>query len=161
MRTMSRATISAEALVATAADYSARGWEVATTTNGISLITDENICGIEVPGELTADVRHFMTANNLLGPVIEIPGANRREIYLVTGIKKADLAIAALRDRGITVHMDGASIALPPTKLSAGCATWAVAPEDARWTPPVVAVGAAVRAVTSPRYASVAERVAS
>ena len=161
MRTTTRATISADALAATAVDYSARGWIVESTTNGISLITDENVCGIEIPDELTEGVRRFMTANNLLGPVIEIPGADRREIYLVTGVAKAELAIEALRAKGVTVHMDGACISLPPTQMSAGCATWAVSPEDARWMPPVVAVGAAVRAVTSARFRSATQPIAS
>lgn len=127
-------------------EYTQRGWTVAETANGICLITDESVSGIEVTGETAAFVRRFLRANDLTGPVIEFPGAERREIHLVTGVRKAARAIEALREAGITVYTDGAGIPLPPSKLSAGAACWGVAPHEARWMPPVVAIAAAVRA---------------
>lgn len=127
-------------------DYIQRGWTVAETANGICLITDSEIAGIEVTGDTAAFVRRYLRANDLTGPVIEIPGAERREIHLVTGVRKAAMAIEALRSAGVVVHTDGAGIPLPPTQLSAGEANWGVAPHEARWTPPVVAIAAAVRA---------------
>lgn len=160
VRTTFPTSVPAAALAATAQDYIRRGWTVAETANGICLITDEVVSGIEVSGELAADVRRFLRANNLSGPVIEIPGAERREIHLVTGVRKAEMALEALRRAGATVYTDGAGIPLPPTQLSAGSACWGVAPSEARWVPPVVAVAAAVRAATSGRKPQLA-RIAS
>lgn len=160
MRTTAGSTVSASALAATADSYGERGWLVSTTANGISLITDEAICGIEVPAEFAAGVHEYLRANRMTGPVVEIPGAETRQVFLATGIKKAAMAIAALRELGATVHMDGASIPLPPTQLSAGSARWIVSPDDARWVPPVVAIGAAVRAVRTTKVAPRAVRVA-
>ncbi len=161
MRTTAGTSISTTALAATAGEYTQRGWMVATTANGISLVTDENVCGIEIPAELAEGVRHFMRANQLLGPVVELPGAVRREIHLVTGMAKAAMALDALRALGATVHANGAGIPLPPTQLVAGSARWAVSPEESRWVPPVVAISAAARAITSARPADLTARVAS
>ena len=69
-----------------AAAYREQGWTVAETANGVSLITDEQIAGIEVSGELADGVRHYLVANKLVGPVIELPGDERHEIHLVTGL---------------------------------------------------------------------------
>jgi hypothetical protein len=160
VRTTFPTSVRAAALAATAQDYIQRGWTVAETANGICLITDENVSGIEVTGELAANVRRFLRANDLTGPVIEIPGPERREIHLVTGLRKAEMALDALRRAGAVVHTDGAGIPLPPTRISAGTASWGVAPNEARWVPPVVAVGAAVHAAVSGRKPQVA-RIAS
>ncbi|MET7769140.1 hypothetical protein [Nocardia sp. NPDC005366] len=139
-------------MTAAVEDYSRRGWTVAETANGICLITDEDVSGIEVSGELARDVRRFLRANDLSGPVIEIPGEERREIHLVTGLRKAAMALDALREAGATVYTDGAGIALPPTQIcAAGAAEWRVAPHEARWLPPVVAIAAAVRSSLSRR----------
>ncbi|WP_036568611.1 hypothetical protein [Nocardia sp. BMG51109] len=161
MRTTFPTSVSAADVAASAQDYIRRGWTVAETANGICLITDENVSGIEVTGELAATVRRFLRANNLSGPVIEIPGAERREIHLVTGVRKAERALEALRASGVTVYTDGAGIPLPPTQLSAGSACWGVAPGEARWVPPVVAIAAAVRAARSRRRRSGIARLAS
>ncbi|KAA0025051.1 hypothetical protein FOY51_01355 [Antrihabitans cavernicola] len=161
MRTTSGTSLLDRDLTATADGYSDRGWNVATTANGISLITDADVAGIEIPAEHADAVRHYMRANQMVGPVIELPGTPSREIHLVTGIANASMAIAALRAIGAIVHMDGAGIPLPPTQLVAGSARWSVSPEESRWLPPVVAVGAAVRAVTSARWSESARRVAS
>ena len=160
MRTIAGSTINADALSATADSYSERGWLVATTANGISLITDESVCGIEVPAEYAADVQTYLAANALTGPVVEVPGAQARRIYLATGIKNAPMAIEALRAAGATVHLDGASIPLPPTQLRAGSARWIVSPDQAAWLPPVVAIGAAVRTVRTAAGVSRAARIA-
>ncbi|MFI6870910.1 hypothetical protein [Nocardia sp. NPDC050406] len=161
MRTTFSSSVTAAVLAATAQEYKQRGWTVAETANGICLITDENLSGIEVTGETAAFVRRFLRANNLSGPVIEIPGTERREIHLVTGVRKAAMAIEALRAAGAVVHTDGAGITLPPTQLSAaGSACWGVAPQEARWVPPVVALAAAVRAAVSGRKPQVS-RIAS
>lgn len=138
-------------------DYRRRGWTVAETTNGVCLITDEQVAAIELTGTLAAEVRRFLRANNLSGPVIDIPGAQRREIHLVVGAAKATRAIDALRTAGATVHTDGASIPLPPTRLSNGAASWDISPTQARWIPPVVAIAAAVRAVAPTRHRRLAE----
>ena len=160
VRTAFPTSVHAATLAATAQDYIQRGWTVAETANGICLITDTNVSGIEVAGELAANVRRFLRANNLSGPVIEIPGAERREIHLVTGLAKAARALEALRAAGAVVYTDGAGIPLPPTQLSAGEACWGVAPTEARWLPPVVAIAAAVRSANSGRKPQVA-RIAS
>ncbi|MEU7763823.1 hypothetical protein AB0B25_01665 [Nocardia sp. NPDC049190] len=153
MRTTFPTSVSAADMTAAAQDYAQRGWTVAETANGLSLITDADVSGIEVTGELAGEVRRFLRANNLSGPVIEIPGAERREIHLVTGVQKAAMALAALREAGATVYTDGAGIPLPPTQLSAGSACWGVSPAEARWVPPVVAISAAVRAATTSHQA--------
>lgn len=151
MRTTFPTSISAAAVTAAAQDYTERGWTVAETANGLCLITDADLSGIEVSGELAGEVRRFLRANNLSGPVIEIPGAERREIHLVTAVAKAERALEALREAGAVIYTDGAGIPLPPSQLSAGSACWGVAPAEARWVPPVVAIGAAVRAALSRR----------
>src|SRR5881628_3797343 len=84
VRTTFPTSVQAATVAACAQDYTERGWTVAETANGICLITDETVSGIEVRGELAASVRRFLRANNLSGPVIEIPGTERREIHLVT-----------------------------------------------------------------------------
>ncbi|MGW4767239.1 hypothetical protein ACWEO2_04245 [Nocardia sp. NPDC004278] len=140
-----------EATSDTVPDCRRRGWTVAETVNGVCLITDEQISAIELTGTLAATVRRFLRANNLSGPVIEIPGAQRREIHLVVGAAKAAKAIGALRAVGAIVHTSGASIPLPPTRLSAGAACWGISPAEARWVPPVVAIAAAVRAAETGR----------
>lgn len=160
MRTIAGSTITADAIAATADSYSDRGWLVATTANGISLITDDTLCGIEVPADIAELVDQYLAANRLTGPVVEIPGAEPRRIYLATGIAKAALALDALRGFGATIHMDGASIPLPPTQLSAGSARWVVSPDAATWIPPVVMIAAAVRAVRKSARTSRAARVA-
>ncbi|APA94893.1 hypothetical protein GL305_03830 [Nocardia seriolae] len=152
-------TTFSSAVEESAQEYIQRGWTVAETANGICLVTDDELSGIEVTGETAAFVRRYLRANNLTGPVIEIPGAERREIHLVTGLRKAGRAIEALREAGMVVHTDGAGIPLPPSKLSAGAACWGVAPHEARWVPPVVAVAAAVRAAA--KGAPQAARIAS
>ncbi len=146
VRTTISSSVSAAAVAASAQDCIQRGWTVAETANGICLITDDTVAGIEVTGETAAFVRRFLRANDMTGPIIEIPGAERREIHLVTGIGKAGMAIEALRASGAVVYTDGDGIPLPPTQLSAGSASWEVAPHEARWVPPVVAIAAAVRA---------------
>ncbi|WP_378733935.1 hypothetical protein [Nocardia brasiliensis] len=132
-------------------DYRGRGWTVAETANGACLITDEQLAAVELTGALAAGVRRFLRANNLSGPVIAIPGTQRREIHLVRGLGKAAMAIAALRGAGATVHTGGASIPLPPTRLSNGSACWEISPSESRWIPPVVAIAAAVRATAPTR----------
>jgi hypothetical protein len=161
VRTTFPTSVKAATLAASAQDYIQRGWTVAETANGICLITDEDVSGIEVTGELAVAVRRFLRANDLTGPVIEIPGAERREIHLVTGVAKATMAIEALRKAGAVVHTDGAGIPLPPTQLSAGDACWGVAPHEARWIPPVVALGAAVRSALAGRRKPQLTRIAS
>jgi hypothetical protein len=151
VRTTFPTSVKAAAVAASAQDYIQRGWTVAETANGICLITDEDVSAVEVTGELAASVRRYLRANSLTGPIIEIPGAERREIHLVTGVARAGLAVAALRKAGAIVHTDGAGIPLPPTQLSAGDACWGVTPGEARWIPPVVALGAAVRAASTGR----------
>ena len=153
-------TTSPSVLAATADSYRDRGSLVSTTANGISLITDAAVCGIELPEELAEGVHAFMQANGLVGPVITLPGATNREIHLVTGVAKATMALEALRKLGAIIYQDGAGIPLPPTQLSAGSARWAIAPEDCRWTPPVVALAAAVRATTSRRWTARSASVA-
>jgi hypothetical protein len=160
VRTTFPTSASAAEMTAAAQDYIQRGWTIAETANGICLITDEDLSGIEISGELAGEVRRFLHANDLTGPVIEIPGAERREIHLVTGLRKAAMALEALREAGATVYTDGDGIPLPPTQLTTGEACWGVAPGEARWIPPVVAIGAAVRSALSRRGETVATTVA-
>ena len=161
MRTTFQATVPAAELAAIAQGYTERGWTVTETANGISLIADNAVCGIEVSGKLAEGVRRYLRANNLTGPIIDIPGSERREIHLVTAPGRARLALDALVKLGAILHVDGAGIPLPPTKLYTGSARWAVAPSEARWVPPVVALAAAARAVTARNGPAGAARVAS
>lgn len=163
VRTTFQAAVSAADLAATTQEYTARGWTVTETANGISLITNEAVSGIEVSGKLAEGIRRYLRANNLTGPIIDISGTERREIHLVTGLAKAELAMTALVEMGATLHINGAGIPLPPTKLYSGSARWAVAPSEARWMPPVVAISAAARAVLARARGAVttATRVAS
>jgi hypothetical protein len=142
-----QATASATSLSAVVQEYTERGWTVAETANGVSLITDDTIAAVEVSGELAAGVRQYLEANQLAGPAISIPGQVLREVHLVTGIAKSTLAVAALREMGAIVHTAGDTVMLPPTQLRAGSANWAVAPADAPRVPPMVVLSAAVRAI--------------
>ena len=144
-----------------AAAYREQGWTVAETANGVSLITDEQIAGVELSGELAEGVRRYLLSNKLVGPVIELPGDERHEIHLVTGLAKAPRSLAWLREVGAIVHVDGAGITLPPTKLNAGSARWGLSPDEARWTPPAVALAAAVRAVQTRKSMKVGNSAAS
>jgi hypothetical protein len=159
-----RTTLQAVASVAeptvTAQDYAAYGWTVTTTANEVCLVTDDTVSGIEVSGKLAEGIRRYLRANNLTGPIIDFAGTQRREIHLVTGARKAELALAALRDMGATLHVDGAVIPLPSSTAS-GAARWSVAPCEARWTPPAVAISAAARAVSARAGTALAARIAS
>lgn len=146
MRT-SQATASAASLAAAVQDYNQRGWTVAETFNGISLTTGPELAAVEVSGELAVGVREYLDSNQLAGPAITIPGPVLRQVHIVAGLAKSALAIAALREMGATVHTGGDTVMLPPTQTRAGAASWAVAPAQASWVPPVVALSAAVRAV--------------
>src|SRR5918998_4749416 len=97
--------------IAPAPDYRGRGWHAVEGETEVSLVTDDHVGGIELAGDLATAVREYLQVNGLLGPVIEIPGEEIREIHLVTGLRNAALAIAWLRDNGATVHADGAKIA--------------------------------------------------
>ncbi|AYF73050.1 hypothetical protein D7D52_03280 [Nocardia yunnanensis] len=126
-----------------AEDYRRRGWTVTETADGIDLITDNRLAAVELTGATAAGVRRYLRANNLSGPVLELPGPQRREIHLVLGVAKAARAVEMLRAAGAVVHTDGAAIPLPsPGRAIA----WNIAPHEARWVPPLVALSAAVRA---------------
>ncbi len=102
------ATFPSSTTVATAdavQDYRNRGWAVAETANGVCLITDDQISAIELTGELAAEVNRFLQANNLIGPVIEIPGSQPREIHLVVGAAKA-VAVDAGQELGGAVAVE-------------------------------------------------------
>lgn len=129
-----------------AQDYRRHGWTVTETSDGIHLVTDERVAAVELTGTLAAAVRRFLRANNLSGPVIEIPGVQRREIHLVVGAAKAARAIDMLRNAGATVYTDGAPLPLPP---SVNSPAWGISPTEARWVPPLVAISAAVSAATA------------
>lgn len=144
---------------APAQDYQGHGWRVVVTETGLSLITDDRVGGVELAGDLAAAVRQYLQVNGLLGPVIEIPGEEGREIHLVTGVRNAALAIAWLRENGATVHLDGTQIPLPPDELSEGRARWATA--ESLPLPPTVAISAAVRAVHRKRSKEHTEPAAS
>ncbi|MGW4365051.1 hypothetical protein ACWEKT_05340 [Nocardia takedensis] len=130
-------------VAATARDHARFGWTVAVTAQGPHLVTDAEVAGIELTDALAAGVRRYLRSNNLTGPVLEIRGPGRREIHLVTGASKARRAIEALREAGAIVHVDGAVIPLPSG--GGDGPAWGVAPAEARWAPPLVAVAAAVR----------------
>lgn len=135
--------------------FAMAGWTIASTASGNCLIADETVCGIEVSGRLADHVRRYLRANNLTGPIIGLPGDERREIHLATNPGKASLAMTALREMGAVVHADGAAIPLPANRLhTAGRAHWAVAPAEARWLPPVVGLSAAIRAGSAGRAVS-------
>lgn len=124
-------------------DYRGLGWTVSVTADGIELVTDARIAAVELTGVRAAMVRRYLRANNLSGPVIEIQGRERREIHLVVGAGKALRAIEMLRESGATVYTDGARVALPAGDPAMG---WGIAPGEARWVPPLVALSAAVTA---------------
>ncbi|WP_228831715.1 hypothetical protein [Nocardia elegans] len=73
--------------------------------------------------------------------------------YRILRAESGPQALDALREAGAIVYTDGAGVPLPPSKLSAGSASWGVAPREARWVPPVVAIAAAVRSAASGKRA--------
>ncbi|WP_280470421.1 hypothetical protein, partial [Nocardia brasiliensis] len=91
------------ATVNAAHDYCDRGWTVTETTNGVCLITDEQVAAVELTGALAGEVSRFLHANNLLGPVVELPGAQRREFHLVVGAPQGARAKPARAGAGARV----------------------------------------------------------
>ncbi len=119
-------------------------WTETTTANGPVLVTDDAVAAVELPRELSDAVCAYTRANRFVGPVVEMP--NGRRLHLVTGLRHAGRAVAALRGWGAVVHTDGAVVALPGMRYVTGTVRWAISPDEARWTPPIVLVSAAVRA---------------
>lgn len=103
------------------------------------LVTNEDICGIELPDHLGTAVTQFLRANRLPGPVIEIAG--HRKILIATASSKALRAIDSLERSGATIYRDGATLPVR-NALDHG---------NGSTVPPVVVIAAAVRAVTSGR----------
>ena len=133
-----------------AADYSCR---VQPLTEATALITSDMLGAVVVPSRLCSGVNGWLRANALTGPVIRLPGSEAGEIHLVTGMANGRLAAAAMANCGVTVYRNGTLVPLPETPVVAGRAQWALHPDHARWIPPLVALGAAVRAVTTTRRA--------
>ena len=133
-----------------AADYSCR---VQPLTEATALITSDMLGAVVVPSRLCSGVNGWLRANALTGPVIRLPGSEAGEIHLVTGMANGRLAAAAMANCGVTVYRNGTLVPLPETPVVAGRAQWALHPDHAHWIPPLVALGAAVRAVTTTRRA--------
>lgn len=137
-----------DVLDALASEYGHRGWTVESSAIGLELVTDDNVCGIELPAAVADDVLHFLRVHLLVGPVIQLPRSGRR-IILAAASKKAALALTAMRAYGATIHFDGARIPLPPTYLLTGPVRWHT---TGATLPPIVAVSAALRSSTTSRW---------
>ncbi|MCX5042221.1 hypothetical protein OG921_03320 [Aldersonia sp. NBC_00410] len=129
---------------APAPTYDRHDWTVTTAADEVSLLTDDNMGGIELAGDLARGVHEYLHVNGLIGPVLELPGSEFREIHVVAGLAKAEMALAWLIEAGATVHRGGTAIPLPATE-SAAAGQWSSAPDRAM--PAAVALAAAVRAV--------------
>lgn len=127
-----------------------RGWTLTPATGGIALVTGDSVSGVRIPEPLAANVRGFLDANNLTGPIIRTSGPVPCDIHLVTGTRKAERAVAALRAAQVTVLTGGEIIALPYPGAAHGH-TWIDIPDPAGTLPSVLAVAAAVRAVRPDR----------
>lgn len=127
-----------------------RGWTLTPATGGIALVTGDSVSGVRIPEPLAADVRDFLDANDLTGPIIRTCGAVPCDIHLVTGTRKAERALAALRAAQVTVLTGGAIIALPYPGSAHGH-SWVDIPDPAGTLPSVLTIAAAVRAVRTDR----------
>ena len=132
-----------------AADYRCRGWPLIDTADGTALITSNMFGAVVVPARLCSRVNGWLRANALTGPVIRLPGSEDNEIHLVTAISNGRLAAAAMANCGVLVARNGMLVPLPEAPIVAGRAQWTLHPDQARWIPPLVALGAAIRAVTT------------
>lgn len=146
VRPTAAAANSTSSLAHIAAEYELNGLPVALGATGISLFTDETFCAVEVPASIAAAVRDYLSANDLLGPVVKLPGVNGADLHIAVGLANAPLAAEALREFGAQIYSNGDVVPLPPTKIQPGEATWAVKLADAKRIQPVVVIGAAVRA---------------
>ncbi|MGW5386367.1 hypothetical protein [Nocardia sp. NPDC003963] len=116
---------------------------------GATLVTGGTVAGIRISEPLATAVRHYLDTNDLTGPVIRSSGTHRYEIHLVTGLQRAERALAALATH-VTVLSAGTVVVLPMPD-SAGGDVWAHPPDPERPLPPVLAITAAVRAVLAAR----------
>jgi len=127
-----------------------RGWTLTPATGGIALVTGDSVSGVRIPEPLATDVRGFLDANNLTGPIIRTSGPIPCDIHLVTGTRKAESAVAALRAAQVTVLTGGEIIALPYPGSAHGH-VWVDIPDPAGGLPSILAIAAAVRAVRTAR----------
>jgi len=102
------------------------------------LVTDDFICGIELPRHLAPAVTEFLCANGLDALIIEI--ANGRQIHVAQGHRRAARAIEALRNAGAVIYADGDHIPVPDLGMHG---------DELPSIPPVVVIAAALRSVSS------------
>ncbi|MGW6334272.1 hypothetical protein [Nocardia rhamnosiphila] len=120
------------------------------TAAGVALVTGETVGGMRISEPLASDVRRYLDANKLTGPIIRASGQDPCDIHLMTGIQKAERAIAALPATLVTVLAGGVTITLPSVGRT-GPHTWAGRPDPTGGLPTVLTITSAVRAVLARR----------
>ncbi|CAM3670168.1 hypothetical protein [Smaragdicoccus niigatensis] len=103
------------------------------------LVTNDVVCGIELPQHLAPAVTAFLRTNELDGLMIELD--NGRQIHVAQGHRRAKRAIEALREFGAIIHANGDRLPFPAAAVLADAEPPSI--------PPVVVIAAAVRSVSS------------
>lgn len=102
------------------------------------LVTNDVICGIELPQHLAPAVTAFLRTNELDGLMIELD--NGRQIHVAQGHRRAKRAIAALREFGAIIHANGDRLPFPEAEILSDAEPPSI--------PAVVVIAAAVRSVS-------------
>jgi hypothetical protein len=135
-----------------AVTYQRWGWPAKAVGDLVVMRTGEQAHAINLPAGAGCRVRQALWMDLLNGPIIVIPGSRPRWVFLVRPAEDAaDPVIESLRARGAIVSLDGVAVPLPPSRLDAGLARWAVQPPAAQpWLPPFRAVASAIQSITPP-----------
>ncbi|HEX8519764.1 MAG TPA: bifunctional DNA primase/polymerase [Pseudonocardia sp.] len=149
-----RAVYGAE-LRAAAREYSDHGWPVVGGSSaGLLLATGGALDVVEVSAAVGRQVCAQLRAAGLVVPVAATPTG--RWWFPVTS---GPALPAALRDRGVLLHTDGAAVLAPPSETPDGWVHWRVNPALSGYRPsPAEKILAAVAAVVSGRLPAVAGR---
>ena len=102
------------------------------------LVTNDVICGIELPRHIAPAVTAYLSANQLDGLTIKLD--NGRQIHIAQGHSRAKRAIESLRAFGAVIHANGDRLPFPSALV--------LTDTEPPSIPPVPVIAAAVRAVS-------------
>lgn len=130
--------------------YDAWGWTTIPAGSRLLLVTDGRISAVEMDRALGGEVLHYLTARQLAGPVVALPGRPARWIFLTeTADDASPVNFVRIRARGGVVHQSGILLPLPPSRLCNGLVDWHRQPStDSCSLTPFSAMAGALRSVT-------------